>query len=150
MLAALDAGKVARYVTDFPNDVIAGHDKVVTLPHLGASTEESEDNCAIMAVKQTMDFIENGNIQNSVNYPACDAGKCTAASRLTVCHKNIPNMISQFTSVLAKDGVNISDMTDKSRGDFAYTLMDVETTVSEAVVSEIEGIDGVIKVRVIK
>ena len=150
MEEALKSGKVRKYVTDFPNTLSVKMENAIVTPHIGASTEESEDNCAIMAVNEVMDFIENGNIKNSVNYPNCDMGVCDKAGRIAICHKNIPNMISQFTSVLAKDGVNISDMTDKSRGDFAYTLMDVETTVSEAVVSEIEGIDGVIKVRVIK
>ena len=150
MLAALDSGKVARYVTDFPNAVIAGHDKVVTLPHLGASTEESEDNCAIMAVKQTKDFIENGNIKNSVNYPACDAGKCTAASRLTVCHKNIPNMLTRFTGAFSDKGINVSDMVSKSRGDWAYTILDTAEKADADMVKTIEAIDGVVKVRVVK
>ncbi len=150
MEEALKSGKVRKYVTDFPNTLSVKMENAIVTPHIGASTAESEDNCAVMAVNEVMDYIENGNIKNSVNYPNCDMGVCDKAGRIAICHKNIPNMISQFTSVLAKDGVNISDMTDKSRGDFAYTLMDVETALSDDVVSEIEGIDGVIRVRVIK
>jgi len=150
MIDALESGKVSKYVTDFPNAKIASHDNVITLPHLGASTEESEDNCAIMAVKETMGFIENGNIKNSVNYPACDAGKCTAASRLTVCHKNIPNMLTQFTGAFSSKGINVSDMVSKSRGDWAYTILDTSEKANEDMVKMIEAIDGVVKVRVIK
>lgn len=150
MLEALKSGKVAKYVTDFPNEKIAGADNVITLPHLGASTAESEDNCAIMAVKQIMDFIENGNIKNSVNYPACDAGVCSAESRITVCHKNIPNMITQFTGAFAAKGINVSDMVSKSRGDWAYTILDVSTKADDDIVGTIQAIDGVVKVRVVK
>ncbi len=150
MLEALKNGKVAKYVTDFPNEKIAGADNVITLPHLGASTAESEDNCAIMAVKQIMDFIENGNIKNSVNYPACDAGICSAESRITVCHKNIPNMITQFTGAFAAKGINVSDMVSKSRGDWAYTILDVSKKAEDDIVSAIQAIDGVVKVRVVK
>ena len=150
MLEALASGKVAKYVTDFPNVKIAGANNVITLPHLGASTAESEDNCAIMAVKQTKDFIENGNIKNSVNYPACDAGKCTAASRMTVCHKNIPNMLTQFTGAFASKGINVSDMVSKSRGDWSYTILDTSAKADDDMVKVIEAIDGVVKVRVVK
>ena len=103
-----------------------------------------------MAVKQTMDFIENGNIKNSVNYPACDAGKCTAASRLTVCHKNIPNMLTRFTGAFSEKGINVSDMVSKSRGDWAYTILDTAEKADEDMVKAIEAIDGVVKVRVVK
>ncbi|MDE6025781.1 MAG: phosphoglycerate dehydrogenase [Lachnospiraceae bacterium] len=150
MLEALKSGKVAKYVTDFPNEKIAGADNVITLPHLGASTAESEDNCAIMAVKQIMDFIENGNIKNSVNYPACDAGVCSAESRITVCHKNIPNMITQFTGAFAAKGINVSDMVSKSRGDWAYTILDVGAKADTDIVNAIQAIDGVVKVRIVK
>ncbi len=150
MIEALSTGKVSCYVTDFPNAKIAGVDKVVTLPHLGASTAESEDNCAIMAVQQIMDFVENGNIKNSVNYPACDAGACSAVSRLTICHKNIPNMITQFTGVLSADGINVSDMVSKSRGDWAYTVLDLSAAANEKAIGDIKAIDGVVKVRVVK
>ena len=150
MIEALASGKVGRYVTDFPNAKIAGVDGVITLPHLGASTAESEDNCAIMAVKQIMDYIENGNIKNSVNYPACDGGVCQTASRISICHKNIPNMITQFTGVLSADGINVSNMVSKSKGDWAYTLLDLSKTPDEKSIADITAIDGVVKVRVIK
>ncbi|MCR5700903.1 MAG: phosphoglycerate dehydrogenase [Lachnospiraceae bacterium] len=149
MKEALASGKVKKYVTDFPNPAIAGVDNVVTLPHLGASTDESEDNCAIMAVKQIADFIENGNIKNSVNYPACDAGKCETAARVCICHKNIPDMLTRFTGVFSKDGINISNMVSKSKGDWAYTILDVESAVSDSDKSDIEAVEGVVKVRVI-
>ena len=150
MMEALASGKVAKYVTDFPNAKIAGVDNVITLPHHGASTEESEDNCAIMAVKQIMDYVENGNIKNSVNYPACDAGVCQSACRVTVCHKNIPNMLTRFTGVFAEKGINVSDMVSKSRGDWAYTILDVAEVADDSIVNAIKSIDGVVKVRVIK
>ena len=147
--AALASGKVKKYVTDFPNPVIAGVDNVITLPHLGASTDESEDNCAIMAVKQIADYIENGNIKNSVNYPACDAGKCETVARVCVCHKNIPDMLTRFTGVFSKHGINISNMVSKSKGDWAYTILDVESKVTEDDQKDIEAVEGVVKVRVI-
>ncbi|MBR4513649.1 MAG: phosphoglycerate dehydrogenase [Lachnospiraceae bacterium] len=150
MIEALASGKVGRYVTDFPNAKIAGVDGVITLPHLGASTAESEDNCAVMAVQQIMDFVENGNIKNSVNYPACDAGVCQAASRISVCHKNIPNMITRFTGILSADGINVSDMVSKSKGDWAYSMLDLSKQADEKAIADIEAIDGVVKVRVIK
>lgn len=150
MIEALASGKVSKYVTDFPNAKIAGVDNVITLPHLGASTAESEDNCAIMAVKQIMDFIENGNITNSVNYPACNAGKCQAEARVCVCHKNIPNMITQFTGAFSAKGINVSDMVSKSRGEYAYSVFDISAKADDATISAISGIDGVLKVRVIQ
>lgn len=146
---ALASGKIAKYVTDFPNPAIAGVDNVITLPHLGASTEESEDNCAIMAVKQIADFIENGNIKNSVNYPACDAGSCTTAARITICHKNIPDMLTRFTGVFSKQSVNIANMVSKSKEDWAYTILDVDSEINEDSRKELEAVDGVVKVRVI-
>lgn len=149
MKAALASGKVAKYVTDFPNPAVAGLDNVITLPHLGASTEESEDNCAMMAVKQIADFMENGNIKNSVNYPACDAGVCQTAARVTICHKNIPDMLTRFTGVFAKQKVNIDNMLSKSKGNWAYTILDVESEISEENLKELEAVDGVVKVRVI-
>lgn len=147
---ALKSGKVRKYVTDFPNTLSVTFDNAIVTPHIGASTAESEDNCAVMAVNEVMDFMENGNIKNSVNYPNCDMGVCDKVARIAICHKNIPNMISQFTAVMAKDSINISDMTDKSRGDFAYTLMDLDKVITDNVVSEIKNIEGVIKVTVIK
>lgn len=146
---ALASGRVGKYVTDFPNEAVAGLDNVIALPHLGASTEESEDNCAIMAVKQIADFIENGNIVNSVNYPACDAGVCTTAARVAICHKNIPDMLTRFTGVFSKKGINISNMVSKSKGDWAYTLLDVESVVDDSNREELAAVDGVVKVRVI-
>ena len=146
---ALASGKVAKYVTDFPNPTIAGVDNVITLPHLGASTEESEDNCAIMAVKQTVDFIENGNIKNSVNYPACDAGVCDTTARVCICHKNIPDMLTRFTGVFSKEKINIANMVSKSKGDWAYTILDVESEVNDASKAELAAVDGVVRVRVI-
>ncbi|MCI8956998.1 MAG: phosphoglycerate dehydrogenase [Eubacterium sp.] len=150
MAEALKSGKVKKYVTDFPNAKTANMEGVIATPHLGASTEESEDNCAIMAVDQIMDFVENGNIVNSVNYPAATLGVCDKAGRVTVCHKNTPNMISQLTSAVASEGVNVADMVDKSRGDFAYAIMDLDHETSEALVEKLNAVDGVIKVRVVK
>lgn len=150
MVDALVAGNVKRYVTDFPTPEIAGVKNAIVIPHLGASTEESEDNCAKMAVKEMMDFLENGNIKNSVNYPNCDMGaKTEGSTRITIMHKNIPNMISQFTALLAREGFNISDLTNKSKKQYAYTMLDVDTAVSGEVFDEITGIDGVLRVRVI-
>lgn len=147
MIEALNNNKISKYVTDFPNHTVAGCKNVITLPHLGASTEESEDNCAIMAVNQIMDFIENGTIKNSVNYPDCNAGVCKSATRLTICHKNIPNMINTVTGTLAKKSINVSDMVSKSRGDFAYTVLDVDSDIDESIIQEINDILDVIKVR---
>ncbi|MDD5998412.1 MAG: phosphoglycerate dehydrogenase [Lachnospiraceae bacterium] len=149
MIEALASGKVAKYVTDFPNPAIAGVDNVITLPHLGASTEESEDNCAVMAVKQIADFMENGNIKNSVNYPACDAGVCETAARVAICHKNIPDMLTRFTGVFSSKSVNIANMVSKSKGDWAYTILDVDAAIDDASKAELEAVEGVVKVRVI-
>ncbi len=147
---ALASGKVAKYVTDFPNANIAGVENVITLPHLGASTEESEDNCAIMACKEITDFIENGNIKNSVNYPACDMGVCENTARVAINHKNIPDMLTKFTSVFSKKGINISDMLSKSKGDWAYSMLDVSEQITDDIVSALSDIEGVVKVRVVK
>lgn len=150
ILDAIKSGKVAKYVTDFPNATTAGQDGVIVLPHLGASTEEAEDNCAVMAVKELRNFIENGNIVNSVNYPACDMGICSSIGRVAICHKNVPAVISKITSVMGDAGINIEEMANKSRGDYAYSLLDVSTAVSDDVVNKLNAIDGVIKVRVVK
>ena len=150
MAAALEAGKVARYVSDFPNPKVVHMKNVILTPHLGASTRESEDNCVVMAVKEITDYLENGNIKNSVNYPACDMGVCQAESRIAVLHMNIPNMIGQITAILAAQGVNISDMTNKSRDKFAYTLLDLEHKPEEATVEKLKAIDGVLRVRIVK
>lgn len=149
MLDALKSGKVKKYVTDFPNPTMAGSEGAIVIPHLGASTEESEDNCAVMAVKEVMDYLENGNIKNSVNYPNCDMGHRGNKTRVAVCHRNIPNMIGQFTTALAEAGINISDMTNKSKNEYAYTMLDVENPVSADVQEKIEKISGVLRVRVI-
>ena len=150
MIAALASKKVAKYVTDFPNPAIAGVDGVLTLPHLGASTEESEDNCAVMAVKELMDYVENGNIKNSVNYPNCDMGVCENVARIAINHKNIPNMLSQFTGIVAGANINISDMINKSKGEYAYSILDVSESPSPELIEQLKAIDGVVKVRIIK
>lgn len=147
---ALQSGKVSRYVTDFPNDKTAKMAGVIAIPHLGASTEESEDNCAMMAVKQLMDYMENGNIKNSVNYPNCDAGVCMTAGRIAIHHKNIPNMLTQFTGAFSALNINITDMVNKSKGEYAYTVLDVESTNNEEVAKKLANISGVLKVRIIK
>ena len=147
---ALKAGKMKKYVTDFANPTVANAPNTLVTPHLGASTEESEDNCAVMAVKQLMDYLENGNIKNSVNYPSCDGGTCIDAGRLTINHKNIPNMISQFTKVLGDAGVNIANMINKSKGDFAYTMIDVTSPISKEVAQALKSIEKVYRVRIIK
>ena len=147
---ALKSGRVKKYVTDFPNPTTAGMEGAIVLPHLGASTAEAEDNCAVMAVKEVRDYLENGNIKNSVNYPACDMGVCQAASRIAVLHMNIPNMIGQITAILAAQGVNISDMTNKSRDKYAYTLLDLEHKPEETTVEKLKAIEGVLRVRVVK
>ena len=150
MEAALKSGKVKRYVTDFPNDRTAGMQGVVAIPHLGASTEESEDNCAKMAVKQVMNYLENGNIINSVNFPACDMGVCTKPARVTILHRNIPNLLSRFTTTVAQDGINISDMLNRSKGEYAYTMLDLDAKMSPEAVDHLKQIDGVLRVRVIQ
>lgn len=150
MEKALESGKVARYVTDFPNTKSAKMEKAIVIPHLGASTQESEDNCAVMAANELVDYLENGNIKNSVNFPSCDMGLCQAEGRVAILHKNVPNMIGQITSAFAKNGYNISDLTNKSKASRAYTLIDIESKASEKLVDELNAIDGVLKVRVIK
>ena len=150
LIEALESGKVKKYVTDFANHTVAGRDGILVTPHLGASTEESEENCAVMAVKELRDFLENGNIKNSVNFPNCDMGICVAVGRIAITHKNVPNMISQFTKILGAEGLNIADMTNKSKGEYAYTLIDLESTASKEALDELKSIEGVSRVRVIK
>ncbi len=150
VIAAIKAGKVAKYVSDFPNPKTAGVEGCIVIPHLGASTEESEDNCAKMAVKELMNYLENGNIVNSVNYPNCDMGVCTDAGRIAIMHKNVANMITKFTGTFGEININISNMMNKSKGDYAYTMLDVEKPITDDMVKMIESIDGVIRVRVIK
>ena len=150
VLAALDAGKLGKYVTDFPNPKTAGHAGCIVIPHLGASTEESEDNCAVMAVSEMMDYLENGNITNSVNYPACNVGICKTAGRVAVFHKNVANMISQLTGCFGEAGINIEEFVNKSRGEVAYTVMDIEQNVGEDFIQKLESIDGVFRARIVK
>lgn len=150
LIDALETGKVKKYVTDFANPTVAGAKNTLVTPHLGASTAESEDNCACMAVKELRDYLENGNIHNSVNYPNCDMGICGVAGRIAINHKNVVNMISQFATVLGGAGMNISDMTNKSKGDYAYTLIDLETPATQEIIDKLDEIEGVLKVRIIK
>ncbi|MCI8270593.1 MAG: phosphoglycerate dehydrogenase [Lachnospiraceae bacterium] len=150
MAAALSSGKVKKYVTDFPNPKAVNMQNVIVIPHLGASTEESEDNCAKMAVMEIMDYLENGNIRNSVNYPACDMGVCKTESRVAVMHLNVPNMIGQVTGTMASAGINISDMTNKSREKYAYTLMDLDKQPDAETIEKLAAIDGILRVRVIQ
>ena len=147
---ALVSGKVRSYVTDFPTKEIVGVKNAIVIPHLGASTEESEDNCAKMAAAELRDFLENGNILHSVNYPDCNMGAKGDGERITILHKNIPNMLGQFTTLLADKGMNISLMTNKSRKEYAYTMIDVDTRVSAELEEQIASVDGVLKVRVIR
>ena len=147
---ALKAGKVKCYVTDFPNDRTAGMEGVIAIPHLGASTEESEDNCAKMAVKQMMNYLENGNIVNSVNYPNCDMGICSKAGRITILHRNIPNMLGKLTTAVASEGINISDLLNRSRGEYAYTMLDLDHPTPEGLIKQIKAMDEVLRVRVIR
>ena len=146
LLEAMRAGIVERYVTDFPDDQLAGHDKVIPIPHLGASTPEAEDNCAVMAADQLGDYLRTGNIKNSVNYPACDMA-LAAESRIVIANENIPNMVGQITTILAVEKINISDMLNRHLGDYAYNIIDIEGTVSGETIKKLEGIDGVVMVR---
>ena len=150
MAEALASGKVSRYVTDFPNPASANMPGCIAIPHLGASTQESEDNCARMAVTELMNYLENGNIVHSVNYPDCDMGVCTTAGRITLLHKNIPNSLGRFTAVIAGENLNIAGLMNKSRGEYAYTMLDLDHTASPAVVEALGKIEGVVKVRVIR
>lgn len=150
VLEALASGKVSRYVSDFPNPTTAGAKGCIVIPHLGASTEESEDNCAVMAVKEMMDYLANGNIKNSVNYPNCDMGVCAQAGRIAIFHKNIANMITKFTACFGDNGINITDMMNKSKGEVAYTMIDVESAPTAEIVEKLSGIEGVFRVRVVK
>jgi len=149
MIDALEAGIVSEYVTDFPNEKMINVPGVIPVPHLGASTPESENNCAVMAVLQTKDFLENGNIRNSVNFPVCDMGISIVKHRLTIAHKNIPKMLGQISAVLAEQGTNIANMINRSRGDYAYTMVDLEEEITDENVKRIKDIAGVLKVRVI-
>ncbi len=150
LMEALEAGKLRAYVTDFPTPKTAAKKGVIAFPHLGASTEESEDNCAIMAVEEIIDYLENGNIKNSVNYPNTDMGVCQTEGRIAVLHKNIPNMLTQFTGIFSKDGVNITEMSNKTRGNYSYAIFDVDCKINKDVIDELSKIDGVFKVRIVK
>lgn len=149
IVSALEDGRMAAYVTDFPSAEVIGIDGVIALPHLGASTPESEENCASMGAMELIDFLENGNIKNSVNLPAVSLQR-SGAARITVIHKNQPNMIATITDTISKDGINIANFLDKNRGEFAYSIIDVDSEVSAAAVQDIRKIDGVIRIRVIK
>lgn len=149
MVEALADGKVKHYVTDFPNPTVAGVKNAIVTPHLGASTEEAEDNCAAMAAKEIRNFLENGNITNSVNFPNCDMGMAGEFPRLSICHKNIKNMLNQFTDIFTDEDINIEHMTNASRGDYAYSMFDLSTMPSEDAVKKLSGIEGVLRVRVI-
>ena len=146
----IKSGKIRKYVSDFPNPTTAGQDGCIVIPHLGASTEEAEDNCAKMAVKEMMNYLENGNIVNSVNYPNVDMGVCQTAGRVAICHKNIANMITKFTATFGDLGINIENMMNKSKGEYAYTMLDVAASVTDEIVEKLNAIEGVIKVRVVK
>lgn len=149
MVDALVSGHVKHYVTDFPTPTVTGVKGAIVIPHLGASTEEAEDNCAVMAAKQLKDYLENGNIKNSVNYPDCDMGIRGENTRLLLQHHNVPNMIGQFTTILAKDNMNIADLTNKSKGKYAYTMIDIDSPVPAGVVEELKAVGEVLRVRIL-
>ena len=147
---ALQEGRLRHYVTDFPTPKVAAVDGVIAFPHLGASTEESEENCAVMAVEQVMDYLENGNIRNSVNFPNIDMGVCQTQGRIAILHRNIPNMLTRFTGMFSKDGINITEMSNKTKDNYSYAIFDLDSPIEEEAVNELKAIDGVLKVRVIK
>ncbi len=150
VLEGLKSGKIRRYVSDFPNPVTVGQPGCIVIPHLGASTEESEENCAVMAVQEMMEYLENGNILNSVNYPNCDMGICRSEGRIAIYHKNIANMIAKFSSVLGWNSINIENLVNKSRGEVAYTMIDLGSRANESILNQLRTIDGVFRVREIK
>lgn len=150
MEKALKSGAVRRYITDFPNSKSAQMENAIVIPHLGASTSESEDNCAKMAVAQVMDYIENGNINNSVNYPSCDMGVCQTNGRVVICHENKPNMISHFSEVFGKQNINIYNMENRSKGDFAYSIFDIDKNINDDIKEALCNIKGSLKIRIIK
>ena len=150
VLEGIKEGKVRKYVSDFPNPTTAGQEGCIVIPHLGASTEESEDNCAKMAVKEMMNYLKNGNIVNSVNYPTCDMGVCNQAGRVAIFHRNIANMITKFAACFGDEGINITDMMNKSKGEVAYTMIDIETPADSEIIAKLQTIDGVFRVRVVK
>jgi D-3-phosphoglycerate dehydrogenase len=149
MVAALEEGRVKQYVTDFANPTVAGKKGCIVTPHLGASTAESEDNCAIMAVRELRDYLENGNIVHSVNFPDCSMGACTTQGRIAILHKNVKGMIGQYTSALGNADINVSDLTNKGRGDYAYSMFDLSVEPSAHALEKLEAIEDVLKVRLI-
>jgi D-3-phosphoglycerate dehydrogenase / 2-oxoglutarate reductase len=149
IVAALDAGRLHSYVCDFPNNALKDHPKVVTLPHLGASTGEAEENCAVMVAEQLRDFLENGNIRNSVNYPESVMPRAPNTTRIVIANSNVPNMVGQISTCLATARINIADLLNKSRGEYAYTLIDTDGTVGEEILRQIRGIDGVLSARIV-
>ncbi len=150
VVAALAEGRLKRYISDFPNNTTAGKKGCVVTPHLGASTEESEDNCAVMAAQEIRNYLENGNIRNSVNFPNCDMGECTTEGRVAVLHKNSKGVIGKFTSIFGECDINIANMTNKSKGDYAYSMFDLDTPMTEEAVAKMKAMGGVMKVRIVK
>ena len=150
VVEALQEGRLCHYVTDFPTPKVAAVDGVIAFPHLGASTEESEENCAVMAVEQVKDYLENGNIRNSVNFPDVDMGVCQTQGRIAILHRNIPNMLTQFTGIFSKDGINITEMSNKTKNNYSYAIFDIDSPVAKHAAEVIASIDGVLKVRIIK
>ena len=150
VIQAIESGKVRRYVSDFPNPTVAGRRGCITTPHLGASTEEAEDNCAVMAVEELMDYLENGNIKNSFNYPACNMGVCRTTSRIAIFHENKVNMINQLTTLISGSGMNISEMASKSKGEVEYTMFDLDTQATQELADKISAVPDVYRVRIIK
>jgi D-3-phosphoglycerate dehydrogenase len=149
ILRSLDAGKLGKYVCDFPEPVLLNHPAVIAMPHIGASTEESEENCAVMAANQLMDYLENGNIVNSVNFPAVSMGRSAGTTRITFSNDNVPGVLGHVLSVLAGNQVNVIDMVNKSRGELAFNIMDIETAPSPEVIAAIAAVAHVIRVRVV-
>lgn len=149
IIKATESGKVAKYIVDFPADELIGAKNVICIPHLGASTEEAEDNCAVMAAKQLIDYIENGNVVNSVNYPTCAMPR-TTDYRLVILHKNTQNILAEITGTVGKEGINISNLTNQSKGDFAVTILDIDNEVSADAIKHISQVENIIRVRVIK
>ena len=150
VVKALAEGRLKQYVSDFPNNTTAGKPGCVVTPHLGASTEESEDNCAVMAAQEIRNYLEHGNIRNSVNYPNCDMGECTTEGRVAVLHKNSKGVIGKFTSIFGECDINIANMTNKSKGDYAYSMFDLDTPMTQEAVSKMKAMNGVLKVRIVK
>ena len=150
MVKALAEGRIKKYISDFPNPTTAGKEGVVLIPHLGASTAEAEDNCAVMAVQELKDFLENGNIRNSVNYPNCDMGVCDTTARIAILHKNIKGMIGKYTAILGDAGINIENMANKAKGDYAYSILDLGEPMTDEAKKLVEAVDGIIRVNVIK